>query len=299
MTIAVSRKIIWPLFTALSFAGSFIAAKYTIIDLQPLTTAFLRYLIAFLALLALVSYHKPNPLKVASRDLFKLALLGLFGVVGYQFFFFASLKHTALINTSIINAFSPVITGLGAAIFIRERLSKANYLGIIIALSGVIILVSGGNINNLITLSFNYGDILMLCAVISWAVYALLIKTLLKTYSGYTLTLYAALFGMLELGVLCLIEDPITQIKAVSGLTIISVLYLGIVATAFGHFLYNLCIAEIGPTKTSSFVYSVVPIGVTGLVYLFFKDTITLAMALSVVFIIVGLNFMMRRKAKR
>ena len=191
-----------------------------------------------------------------------------------------------------------MVTGLAAAIFIRERLTGVNYIGILVALAGVIVLISGGNLNNIITLNFNIGDILMLCAVISWAAYALLIKKLLKKYSGFTLTYYAALFGMLELGILCLIENPVAQIRAMSILSVISLGYIGIVATAFGHFLYNLCIDEIGPTKTSSFVYSIVPIFVAGLAYLFFGDIITLVMALSVVFIIIGLNFMIRGKTK-
>ena len=290
----MSKKIAWPILTGLSFAGSFIAGKYIIIDLQPLTTAFLRYAIAVIALSGLIFYYKPKSLKIAGKDWPLLALLGLFGVVGYQFFFFASLKYTAVMNTSIINAFSPVVTGLGAAFFIRERLTKANYIGIIVALVGVIILISKGTWDNIVDLNFNIGDILMLSAVISWAVYAILIKKLLRQYSGFTLTYYAALFGMLEAGLLCLIENPLPQILAISKLSIISLVYLGVAATAFGHFLYNLCIGEIGPTRTSSFVYSIVPIFVACLAYLFFSDTITLVMVSSVAFIIVGLNFMLR-----
>ena len=290
----VYRKVNWPLLTGLSFAGSFIAGKYVIIDLQPLTTAFLRYTIAVFALSGLIFYYKPKSLKVAGKDWPQLACLGLFGVVGYQFFFFAGLKYTAVINTSIINAFSPVVTGLGAAIFIKERLIKTNYIGIILALAGVIILISKGDWENIAGLNFNIGDILMLGAVISWAVYAILIKKLLRQYSGFTLTYYAALFGMVEAGLLCLTEDPIPQIQGISRLSIISLLYLGVVATAFGHFLYNLCIRDIGPTRTSSFVYSIVPLFVALLTYLFFRETVSLIMIASVALIIIGLNFMMR-----
>jgi drug/metabolite transporter (DMT)-like permease len=293
----MSEKVTWPLLTGLSFAGSFIAAKYIIIDLQPLTTAFLRYAIAVFALSGLIFYYKPRSLKIAGKDWPQLACLGLFGVVGYQFFFFAGLKYTAVINTSIINAFSPVVTGLGAAIFLRERLNKANYIGIITALSGVLILIAKGSWENIAGLNFNLGDILMLGAVISWAIYAILIKILLRRYSGFTLTYYAALFGMVEAGLLCLTEDPIPQIRGISRLSIISLLYLGIIATAFGHFLYNLCIREIGPTKTSSFVYSIVPIFVAILAYLFFRETVSLVMVFSIALIIAGLNFMMKGKA--
>lgn len=296
MAVIVSRKVAWPLMTGLSFAGSFIAGKYIINDLQPLTIGFLRYLIALLFLSGLLFYHRAGSLKIAIKDILPMALLGLFGVVGYQFFFFASLNHTAVINTSIINAFSPVVTGAIAAVFISERLARINYAGIIAAVVGVVILVSRGSISNILSLNFNIGDILMLCAVFSWAIYAVLIKRLLEKYSGFTLTYYAALFGMMELGLLCLIENPVSQIRAMSGTSLIALLYLGVVATGGGHFLYNLCIGEIGPTKTSSFVYSIVPVFVAGLAFIFFDELLNSVMMLSGILIVIGLNFMLKEK---
>lgn len=283
--------------TAITFAGSFIAGKYTIIELQPLTTAFMRYLIALLVLSIFLFRYKTVSLRVARRDWRSLALLGLFGVVGYQFFFLIALKHTAAVNTSIINAFSPIVTGLGAAVLIKERLTKANYLGILMAIFGVVILITRGNFSYLFGMNFGLGEVLMLGAVLSWAIYAILIKKLLARYSGFTLTFYAALFGVIESGLLCLIENPAAQLATISSVSLWALLYLGVVATGFGHFLYNLCIDEIGPTKTAGFVYSIVPFCVALLAYLFFKETMNIVAIFSGIFIIIGLYFMSRRMA--
>ena len=96
------KKIYLPLITALLFSGSFVAAKYTTLDLGPLTTTFLRYVIALLFLSGLIFVYRPDSLKIRKQDLFKIILLGLFGIIGYHFFFFSSLKYTLVIKKDLI-----------------------------------------------------------------------------------------------------------------------------------------------------------------------------------------------------
>ncbi len=292
-----SKKAIFlPPITGLTFAGSFVAGKYAIFDMPPLTITLLRYIIALISLGLLLPYYKLQALKVNNRDLPKLALLGLLGVIGYHFFFFSSLNYTAVANTAIINATSPVITGFLASIFIRERLSGINYTGILIALVGVLILLTGGKIENLTGLNFNFGDILMLCAVVSWAIYALIVKTLMIKYSGYNVTFYGALFGVLILAVITPIFEGVNpHIGEIGPTAVYSILYMGIIASGVGYFLYNQSVHEIGPTRTSSYVYSTVPVFVAVLAFLFFAEPITLLILLSILLIITGLHLVLRK----
>jgi len=290
------KNITLPLATALTFAGSFVAGKYAIYDLQPLTITLIRYLIALLFLALLLYHYGASSLKVAGRHLPGLILLGLFGVVGYHFFFFSSLELTSVGNTAIINAMSPVVTGLLASIFIRERLSGVNYTGVAVALVGVIILLTDGELQNITGLNFNPGDILMLCAVISWAIYALLVKALMKKYSGFTVTFYAALFGVMILAVIVPIFEGVDFGPGdVSTTAILSIIYMGIVASGIGYFLYNLSVHKMGPTRTASAVYSLVPVFVAFLAFLFFREEISIIMLSSIVLIIIGLNLVMKR----
>jgi drug/metabolite transporter (DMT)-like permease len=286
------HRILLPLATSLLFAGSFIAGKYTTADLGPLTASLLRYVVAlvFLTLLAAITR---TSLRVRSRDLSKLILLGLFGVVGYHFFFFSALRHTEVANTAIINALSPIITGLLAALFLRERLTRRNYLGVIIAVSGAIALLVKGQIQNLLQLNVNLGDGLMLLAVLSWAVYALLVRTLSGKYSGLCLFFHATLFGTIMLMGLAFTESWVRQLKNISTASAWSIIYMGAGASGIGYLLYTLSIGRIGPTRTSSLVYSLVPIFVAILALLFFGEPITAVMIISVAGILLGLRLMM------
>lgn len=287
------NRILFPLTTSVLFSGSYIAGKYTTVDLGPLTTTLLRYLIALLFLTLLLARYKGSALKLHRRDLVPAIILGLTGIVGYHFFFFLSLRYTEVANTAIINALSPVLTSVMAALIIHERLSRWNYAGVVLAFLGVLVLISRGDFDAVLAVRFNKGDLLMLLSVVSWMFYALLIRTMLERYSGFTLTFYATLFGVLLLLVLAPVEAPWEQVRQMSRASIVSVFYMGICGSGLGYLLYNLSIREIGPTRTSSFVYSVIPLIVAVLALLFFMQAITPIMMVSMVLILAGLRMML------
>ena len=286
------KKILYPLVISLFFAGSFVAAKYSILELQPFTITFFRYMVALIFLATLISNHKLASLSIARTDIFPLILLGLFGIIGYHYFFFVSLRFTEVTNTAIINALNPIATGFAARFLINENLSRKNYLGVAVAFAGVIFLIAKGNINHLLGLQFNRGDLLMLLAVLSWVAYSLLVKKLLQKYTSFTLTFYAILFGVILLVPLTLSEGLADQIQTISPPVILAILYMGIFASGIGYLLYNSSIKEIGATRTASFVYSLVPIFVALLAFLFFNESITATMMLSAGLIIMGFRLM-------
>ena len=225
-------------------------------------------------------------------------LLGLSGIVGYHYFFLLSLRYTVVANTAIINAASPILTAMAAAVFIKERLIGKNYAGVILAFMGVIVLLVRGSLANLLGMNVNIGDALMLLATLSWVVYALVVKRLVDKYSGFTITFYATLFGVVLLFLLTLSEDFAHQIQRISASSIYAVLYMGVCSSGLGYLFYNLSIREIGPTRTSSIVYSLVPMLVALLALLFFDQSITWVMICSMALIIAGLNFVLVDKKK-
>jgi len=287
------NKILLPFTISILFSGSYIAAKYTIIDLGPLTTTFLRYFVALFFLFCLLPYFKLSSLKINKKDLVKIICLGIFGIIGYHYLFFISLKYTDIANTAIINSLSPLTTASFAAIFLGERLKKSNYFGVLLAFAGVAILITRGSYDVIIYFKFNKGDILMIFAMTSWVIYTLLIKKLIDTYSGFTLTFYSMLFGVIILIPLVTSENIVAQIQTISPASMLSVIYMGICASGLGYLLFNLSVKQFGPTRTTSFVYSLVPVLVAVLALLFFQQAITLIILISTVLIITGLRFVL------
>ncbi len=283
------RQLWTPITVSLLFSGSYIAAKYATYELGPLTTTMLRYLAALVFLVALSARFALARPGQAGKDLALFFIMGLFGIVGYHYFFFSSLKYTAVANTAIINATSPIATAIAAAWFLREKLRRSQYLGIVLAFIGVITLITRGDLGRITQLAFNKGDLLMLCSVLSWVVYAVIVKKLSAKYNGYTLTFYATAFGICILAFPVTSETPIAQVQAMSPIAVISVLYMGIFASALGYLLYNYSIRDLGPTLTSAVVFSLVPIFTTVLAYLFFAEPLLPVMLASMGLIILGI----------
>ena len=288
------RIIVLPVVISMLFAGSFVAGKYATEEIDPLTTSLGRYLIALVFLCALVGHYKPSALKVARRDIALIGLLGLSGIAGYHYFFFSSLRYTELANTAIINAISPVLTGIAASAFLGERLGMRTYMGLGITILGVIILLSRGNLPALYHGQFNTGDMLMLMAVVCWVVYALTLKALSARYSSFTLTFHAVLSGVIILGVLASSEQPLSQLVGMSGRSWYALIYMGVFASGLGYLLYTYCVSSLGPTRTSTTVYALVPLFVTVLAWVIFGQSITTSMLISAAMILPGLYLVLR-----
>ncbi len=287
-------KIIFPILTSLLFAGSFVAGKYTTLELTPLTTTLFRYILAAAVLSLLIVKNGRSSLLIQAGDIKLLVLLGLTGVVGYHYFFFSSLHYTKIANCAIINAMNPLITGTMAAVFLNERLPLRGYIGVLIAIIGVLVLLVRGNFDILLGLQFNFGELLMLLGVFCWVIYSLIVKSMLGRYSGYTITFYSAVFGVILLIPLVMLEDFSIDTLNMSYQSLLSIFYMGIFASGIGYLFYNLSIKEIGPTRTASSVYSLLPIFVALLALMFFNESVTLIMILSSILIIAGLNFALR-----
>ena len=287
-----------PIITGILFGGSFIAAKYALEDLGPLSATLLRYGVALLFLWLLLPWQKKDAIRIKRNDLPQMFLLGLFGIAGYHYFFFTSLNFTDVANTAIINASSPMLTALAAAFFVGETLKKINYIGVLFAFAGVLLLITKGQLAILLGLNFNPGDLLMLCAVLCWVVYALLIKNIANRYSAFTTAFYATFMGVFMLAVPAILEGLFSQLSTISSKAIWGVLYMGTGASGLAFILYNKSIAEIGATKTSGVVYSLVPLVAAVLAWLFFSDPLTPVLLISAALIIVGLMLLLKNKHK-
>ena len=289
------QRILFPLITSVLFSGSYIAAKYTTVELDPLTTTLCRFAIALVILVTLLANYRVSSLRLTPKHIPAVAALGLSGIVGYHYFFFLSLHYTEVANSAIINALSPVLTALVAVLFIRERLGGKNYVGVVLSFCAVLVLLCDADLTRLTRWELNRGDLLMLAAVLSWTFYAIIVKKLGSSYSSYTITFYATLFGVIFLLLWVPLDNLVERLKGAAPVTIYALVYMGIFGSGIGYLTYNLSVRAIGATRTSSFVYSVVPVLVTVLAWVFFQQQITVVMIISTVIILTGLKLMMAK----
>lgn len=269
------------------WSGAFIAGKFSISEFPVFSLVFFRFLIATIVIFAIM-IRVEEDLKITKKDLKMFLLLGTIGMIGYHVFFFLSLKYTTATNSSLIGATNPIVTTVLAWMFLKEKISYKNLIGIIVSLFGVILITTNGDMSLLFSLKFNSGDILMIIAVVCWAIYGVLSKLALEVYSPIKITGYAFLTCVIILIPFVIFEKPWVYLPNTTINGWISVFYMAIFPSVFGYLIQQMSIKKIGPTKTSLYI-NLVPVFSMILAFLILGEYISFIKIVAAIFIIGGI----------
>lgn len=245
--------------TAVLWSATGIAVKIALIDLPPLTLAFIRFLISSLVLVSFQILKKSLVLP-PRRDWLLLFALGMMGTFGANFFFYKGLEYTTAINTALIGAGSPIVITILTVIILGERISQSQMLGIFLSFLGVVVVITKGLLSVLVNLDFNFGDILMLGYPLTWGFYNVLTKKLIDRYSPILLLTYSTVIGTTLFVPMVIYEIATTEHGisfSASGAG--SIFYLALLASIVGNVWWNQAIKKVGASRTGIFM-NVVPI---------------------------------------
>ena len=160
----------------LGWAGNTIAGRISTGEISPMVVVFLRWFIISIFLILFLNKKLISNLKPIRRKFVWLGLMGSLGLTGFNSLFYIAAQNTTAINLGIIQGIMPAIILLGAVILFKEAVNTTKVTGLIIAFLGVLVVVSQGDYSRLILLSFNYGDIVMLCACFFYSGFTLGLK---------------------------------------------------------------------------------------------------------------------------
>lgn len=135
--------------TAFFWGGTFIAGRTIAGHVGPFSAAFLRFFIASSLLIALAYRMEENGLRVERRQIIPLVLLGLTGVFSYNMCFFKGLERIEAGRASLIIATNPVFISLLSSYFFRERLTLLKLAGILLSVSGAVVVISRGEVTTI------------------------------------------------------------------------------------------------------------------------------------------------------
>ncbi|MCP3675727.1 MAG: DMT family transporter, partial [Gammaproteobacteria bacterium] len=199
------------LFAAVTaWGGTFIAAKYAVIENSVEMAALLRF-IASSILLLIILYLKHRTLPVLNLfQLIYIALLGLSGVAVYNFFFFFGLQTVEAGRGALIITSNPLWVALGSAIFFGQRFRLINIIGLLFCVFGVSIVLSKGNLPELFSSGIGIGELALLGCALSWSTYTLLGKYIMHSphpISALVLVTYSCVCGTIILAVWILLSE--------------------------------------------------------------------------------------------
>lgn len=123
-----------------------------------------------------------------------MILCGLFGVAMNQLMFFHGLNLTSPVNASVIMVVTPVLVLVFAALIIHEKITLRKISGILMGISGALLLILMGS--NASSISSASGDMFIFLNAASYAIYLVIAKPLLQKYDAIQVNKWTFLFGL-------------------------------------------------------------------------------------------------------
>ena len=267
------------------WGGSFIASKVGLDGLYPVELATLRFAIAvpLLVFITLIIEGR-KAFQIAWRDLPVLVVMALTGVTLQYIVQFVAMTITSVTDTALLINMGTFFVLIPAAIFLKEKLSPDNILGIVMAFAGAVLVATNGNFA--LTPSLIGDGLVLICAVM-WAAYILVGNKLAGKYSVLSQLNYIFIIGFIGL----LPVYFLTPHHAFGGFTATTwecILYLAIVCSVIAYFFFNDSIIKLGPSKAAIYQY-LEPFFAIVLAVLLLSEPLTAAIVLGAAFIVAGI----------
>lgn len=252
------------LLVPLIWSSNFVLGKILVQHLPPFTITTSRFGIALIILLALLKFK--GLLKWPEKDLLlKITLLGISGIFGFNTILYIGLKYTTAVNSTIINAFNPVVVAIMTALWLQEKPALSQMAGLLLSFLGIFIISVKGSWQVMLSLGFNPGDIIIFLGTIVWAFYTVLGKKVMSRLSPLETTTYANFAGVVFL-IPAMLYEWDGKAPRFNPDHLLILLYLGIFASVLAFLWWNKGVAEIGPTRAAAF-YNLIPVYAAVLAY--------------------------------
>lgn len=242
--------------TALFWAGNFVLGRSMHLVVSPIVMAEMRWLLALL----IISPFLVPKLKKNKAIILKhwpiLTLLSILSVACFNTFIYFGLTITTATNATILQSVIPIAILILSAFWLKEAVSKQQWLGVFISLSGVLILITKGDLPSLLNYSINQGDIYVLIAVFFWAIYSILLRYRPTELDGFTFFGITVLIGSIALLPFSLIEYYYYSPDIVwQNSTILTILYMAIFPSILAYIFWNKGVSELGAAKAGLFIH--------------------------------------------
>lgn len=268
--------------------------KFTLKELSPFTFLAYRFFITSLILVPIMIATKTKFPKESRKNL-TLLILSLLGTTINLGFLFVGLKFTTVLDQTFISETGPIFTILASSIFLKDRITKKEKIGITLTFLGTIFIIVQPLIDNgFMSLDNLFGNILILLANISWVAYVIISKKQLREkVSPLTMAVSNFFVGFITILPLAVLENHGAQ-NLISNLTNINihthlgVFYMAIISGALGYYLFQLGQKSIESSEAALFSY-LQPIFATPLAIFWLKEELSSGFALGAIIIILGI----------
>lgn len=281
--------------TSLFWAINIVLGRYAAGDIPPLQLAFLRWLGASLIILPFAWKALPTDWPEIRKHLPLMAALSATGIGGYNALAYWGLNYTEALNALLVQSTGPLLIALWGFALWGDRLSWRQFGGIMTSLTGVLVILTRGDLAHLAALTFNPGDILTFLALVLYGLYAALLRKRPKIHQLSFLA--ATIIG----GAFLLV--PFAAAEFLSGARIvmkpqsIAVLcYVALFPSLIAYMFFVRGVELIGPNRASPF-FHLMPVFGSVIAILFLGEQPRLFHLLGFMLVLSGVFIATRRPA--
>ncbi|MDM0071895.1 DMT family transporter [Variovorax sp. J31P207] len=242
----------------LTWGANAVAARLAVGEVSPMMLTFSRWIVCCLAL-ALSSRREISTHWRALRPSWRsIALMGTLGFTGFNALFYAAAHHTTAINIAIIQGTIPVLVLLGGFIFFGSRIGLLQIIGVLVTLTGIVVVASRGQFALLAGLAFNIGDLWIVLACLLYAGYALALR---NRPAVPAIVFFAAMAAVAALTSVPLVVAEIVTghffMPTATGVALI--VFIGLLPSFVSQIFFIQAVEAIGPARAGLFL-NLVPI---------------------------------------
>ncbi|MDA0823409.1 MAG: DMT family transporter [Proteobacteria bacterium] len=177
------------------WATSYPFGRYLASYEAPQAIVAVRALVAFVFLILVARSRSEMRIKLSPALISQLIVLGICCLCLHNFLLFEALEHTQAQTGAVINGAIPVVVMVLDYLIFRRTLGSWSVVGVGISFIGAVVVITHGELINVLSATLGYGESLFIVAVIAWAVYTILARPLLERYPASTVTAYSCLAG--------------------------------------------------------------------------------------------------------
>jgi drug/metabolite transporter (DMT)-like permease len=248
------KGIVLAITAALLWSGNFVISRAVKNDISPITLAFYRWLTASIIIFPLAWKAFKQEQAIISTNIKYLFFVSLSGIAVFNTCVYVAGHYTSAINMALIGTTSsPIFATVMAVVFLKERLSKFRILGMIICITGIILLISNGSWAKLAAFHFSKGDLWVLAGAFAFAVYNVLVRSKPANISAVNFLFVIFVLGTIMLFPFYLKELLVDTPTKWNQTLLLSILYLGVGTSVTAFLCWNLAIQALGASRTVLF----------------------------------------------
>lgn len=259
--------------TVLFWAGNWVIARGVQGHMSPVAMAFWRWLVALLILLPVVAHPIAREWHAIRRSWKLLAVLGVLGVAAFNTLSYTGLRHTTATTGVLLNSIIPILIIAINATVLREQISARQAIGVACALGGVLLIVAQGEVGTLLYFRLNRGDLWVLCAMLSWALYTVCLRWRPRELSSTAFTGSLIAIGVLVLLPIFAWDYGTGQRTQWSAVTVSAIVYWAVFPSVLAYFFWNAAVARVGAERAGTFLY-LMPVFGAALAWVFLGEAL-------------------------